>query len=515
MKFKDIAVRDFAQGVWMLDDSSPFDDASGHGNTATATGTTTSFPLVSGTTSSRIFSSTSTGSFPTTVPNQNSYTIEAWVMILDGPYQTQMILGHAGTYDGLVVESDGFSFVTKFLTSGESRAKLETDISGIHHLVGVHTPLSNILYVDGISTSAEISYEQQIDSTNTGTTLVCGESSTAQRLVLSGVAVYGYAMTSDQVTEHLSTRNTDISGTIHSNNGIELSLDASAFDLSIARLWESDDDWEQGGYTDVYVDSGIGSVYVDEVPIAGTWLNSVDLNVSTEISQSLYIDYTGYGAQVEYSFDSTTWTVVTSDESIPFALDPVIENNVIFLRVSFEAGVEGHVGYLSLIVIPDPNTKPVSGYTINTDGVVGFKELSTLTDDSGTDITSKPITVSSGTPYSTVEVWLKRTGATAFSKSFTAANSYKNGASYTAPVQGEWSIVHYTSSSPITTPITLSGDARVARVVLYATILTSQEVSDIVNSYATIPTVLADSGGTVAITQPNQPSLYGYNWSIA
>ena len=132
-------------GLWMLDDSTPFQDYSGRGRSGIQTGTaSSSIPVVSGALFSTTFSNTKLGTFNPGVFLQGketkSFSLAAWVLPI--PKTTtgvQAILSHTGVYDGLTINGKTIAFVTKYSNGTESRCEYILPHYAKVFIVGVHT----------------------------------------------------------------------------------------------------------------------------------------------------------------------------------------------------------------------------------------------------------------------------------------------------------------------------------------------------------------------------------------
>lgn len=568
------ASRDKPLGLWDLSGSSPFTDRSGYGNSGTLGGTIVRHAsLGNGLGSAAIVNNTNKASFAfatfTTGLEERSFSLEAIVRpISRGGTGEQQILGHASTYDGLVINGTVISFVTKYTNTGEARASY--DLGTLRSVVaeGVHTRKKNSLIVNGeLVAEVDITIDQQKDTYLTaGTTLSSGETTSGNDLALNMVAVYNYPLSTDFARRHavIARRCPDPGNVAQQFGGTRIVLPGSEGDIYMEHVIDEDHEWNDGLLINTVAKDGVLYPVVDGQSLPGYWLGAVPIDATS--SSSIYgviLSWEGKGEVVECSLDGISWSTVSKGQLVPqisSGFNPA--NKVLHVRVSFAGYVENDESYVSNFRATGLLTAShsVEGMTVTKVGTptlgryfhhIDYADAWGITTNGTTDALriSAPDGVGSGEGIGTIELWVKNLSAAApamladtrvsagdtqsyFYRSsgtnWTFGNStvYLNGASFTNNTtwrSNEWTLVHIVKN--VLTPSLINigqnlisterGKFQIGHVALYGKQLTATEISNIYQTYTGVPTTRANDNSVIAMSVPGDgATIYAFDWSI-
>ncbi len=537
MTFVDDAVRDGPVSLYLMDDSSPFQDYSGYNRVASSTSTAVQHSsLVAGATYSQTFDNANVVTYDTSVSQRGrerfSFSLEAWVKVVSGT-GNQQVLGNTGVDDGIWINGNVISFVLKFATAPEARITYDAQIGQTFHVVAIKTSDKIILYVNGVVTSElSLTEAQKADIfASTPGTMGSGRSSGTQKIALNAVALYSKEITPEVINRHYAEgmrglKPTEVSAT---NGGLNIPTTLDNADLFIDFLYDTAEDWNTGTINNVFVrDDKLIPQFDGTTSMAGTWTITVPLTqANTNSIYGVTLDWYGSGATVKTSLDGTTWTTAVRGvalPSIPSGYNPT--DKLLFIEVSFPGGIVDDTSYLdNLNVIGFRTGLPLKvggrqvtltkAYQRRDFPVRNFNEGWGTVVESGGSMAISADTSPESSVIRTLEVWIKMTSASNPFLSTSAAAQYFNGVAAGPWVQGAWALWHVVLSADSTTGITISGPAQIGAVNLYNTVLSATEIANIHKQYINAYSVQVLETNVVAVAEPAQSAiLYAHDWSI-
>lgn len=546
MSFLYEVLRDKPVALFMLDDSSPFQDYSGYNRTAAlvAGSQIKSVALVSGAQYSTIFSSTTYASFVSPVFTQENenreFTLEAWVTQASLSTSEQQIIGHDAQMDGLILNGTLVSFVVKY-GNGAPDAVVSYDIQGIKsiHVVGVYTTNKISLFVNGkLVDDLSLTQEQHDDFfllTSIPSNLHSGETSGSQQIAVNGICIYSKALSGADILRHykVGMRMPTADDVVSSYAGTRFALDVEKTDTFVDATWGEDIDWTDGLITNLTVDEGkLLPQFSNGVSLAGQWITSVPLDgAAGSTIYSAVLDWEGTGAVVQTSTNGTTWETVVRGTR-PANTAGLASTNTLQIRVTFPGGVtddESYIKSLRFIGIDDSSWPVRNGRTlILAGGTPGFDYLpNELNAKWGTNLPSGSSTItlsananSPAEPIRTIEYWVRRVGGNpALSATgMTTGTYYENGVAGDGVVtSGRWTLVHFVSDVDLTGTISLTGAAQVGHIAVYEEALTATQISDINLVYSNanpLNTYDATSDKLVIPESGSTHKVYAHDWTI-
>lgn len=551
MSYKYYMKRQNPVSAWILDDTLPFHDASGFGaegdKVPSATAPLLSAPLVAGAINSKVFSSTRLARFACNLfkpgLEPRPFVLEAWIYpILKSTAPTtgpQQILSHDQIFDGLSINGTVVRFSTIYATSGEAYCEYDLQQYRAAHVVGIHTAEENQLWVNGeFVASVALTDEQLVDTYSVTDTayLYSGYTTSSQNLAMNGVAFYT-TLTAEQIAQNYVTglAATEKDVVAEQYGGIEIGLYLDNADTFIDYSLDSKSDWESGLNGGVqYSSDRIVPTEFNGLSEAGDWRFSVPLDATGETSiYGVYAEWEGTGITVEHSLDGTNWSSVTNRRLCSLAsggYDPT--GKELEFRVNFPGNIANDPAHLSRFRVVGIRTATLKNHTERpvtfTDASVPrhSRQFLEYRDDAGfwlagsgseltigADPTDDPDDV-----LQTLELWVnRRSGGIALSHA--EGTVYINGASAagsTSLVIGEWSLIHYVFGSTVTDDITITGNARIGRAVIYPTSLTASEVESIYKYYTGRPVIQIIDSASVGVSEESVPvNIYDRDWSIS
>lgn len=556
-----------------MSDTSPYQDYSGYNRSATGPNTFTA-PLVANATQAAVLSNGAQATFTTSVFSQGQekkpFTLEAWVLPHEDNLGQTAILSHLGAYDGLVLTNNKVSFVTKYTSNGECRVEYDLERPRAFHIVGVHTENQNQLYIDGeLVGSLEITEEQSLDTYSATGNLVGGQTTTAQKISVNGVAVYPFTLSPENILAHFEAGRdvVDNVSVASSFNGELVNLSRDEATIFSESVWNEDEEWNAGELTNIVVEDDKIRPSLDEAGVsqAATWLNVFDLSFANTTSiYAVTVNWSGKNATVEASVDGVTWENVVRGRNlaiIPSGFNPT--DKELEIRVTFAGGIQDDDSHVSSLTVtgfldgaaPSLATRPVTVYEPGYIGVgaepIEYDSRNGLRLPPGSHAVIGVDTEDTPVHPRTVEVWLRihnlgingrfidTRDATHTGYGYYGADGvggwvgngswqavYRNAvidSSGNKATEEEWSLFHFVSNSPIDTPILLNkayvagygSDISVGQVVLYEAALSAADVSKIYKSYTGMPTVtITDSSSTTLTNDTFVPTIVSHDWSI-
>lgn len=521
--------------LWMLDDTTPFQEHSGSGNAAVVSaGTPTkSVPLVSGASFSSVFNNANRARFDNklfTVGHEDRiFVLEAWILpVPKSDTGIQKVLSHEGARnDGITVDGKVIRFGTSYVNFGDAFCEFDMQEYGLAHVVGIHTPDENELWVNGERVaSVSITEDQRADSFDISSDyLYAGETTSTQELALNAVAFYN-SLSGEDIRRNyeagIATLGQDSIFTQYGGSPLYLSIgDGSVF---IEEEWVTGADFESGMKNNVeYSPERIRPAYDGDTSLAGDWTVSVPLDAQGDTSiYGVLISYTVNDATVEASLDGSSWTDVESGELlsiIPNGFDPTGED--LRVRVSFAGGVVDDPAYLDSLFIVGYRDNEVDNDMFRTVTIShpaalrNDREPNLYRDDNGVLLNGGTLTIgpdNSAEPEEAwaLEVWVKVLSGT-MTTNFTGTK-FRNGEAYTAPPVGEWSLIHINNGADFAGNITIQGDLIVGQVNLYPE---DVDAELIFKKYSGSDFVRYVDSDDVALSEAGTPTkVYTYDWSI-
>ena len=426
-------------GLWMLDDSTPFQDYSGNNRSATQTGSaSSSIPVVSGALFSTTFGSAKIATFtPGTFlqgKEMKPFTLAAWVLPI--PKTTtgvQAILSHTGVYDGLTINGKTIAFVTKYSDGSESRCEYILPHYAKVFVVGVHTNTQNQLWINGVQVaSSDVTDDQSyLNYSSSATTLVSGQSASDQQFAGNAFAVYAHSLNErsikEQYREGIRTAGTE--NHAPSQKGEAVPLGANS--IFLETTWDDNNDWNSGIISSLAVADNMLLPDVDAnlVSLPGTWLNSVALDVAGDTTiYGAHLSWDGQRVTVETSLDGQTWFTAANGQKLQSIPQGTVTSGVdVEIRVSFAGGYSDGSEYLSSLTFTGytDSTTVSNTRTVTIEGSAALRpagDVFELRDDEGILLDGGRVVISADSAddaiqVKTLEVWAKSIGSSNFSLS--------------------------------------------------------------------------------------------------
>lgn len=531
------AVKDKPSALWLLGDASPFQEYSGSlkvGDMSVGTPAPAA-ALISETSFSSVFSSTAIGRFSVNEFRQGreakTFTLEAWVYeIISTTTGEQQVLSHSGQYDGITINGNTVSFVTKYLTAPEARASYQLQSNRKVHAVGVHTSDKNILYVNGqLVDEVELTDVQKADQfVATDGFLYSGNTTSAQKIAMAGVATYSTALSPEAVYAHYVAGNRSLVDTQVTNmyGGSPMEMNVKAGNSFTEVVWEKEL-LKTGSFINTVVDNDrLHPILSNSVSVAGTWTTAFALDTSAVTSiYGVSLDWTGQGAVVDVSLDGLTWETVskrTLVATITNGFDPT--DKELLVRVSFPGGITDDESYIERISVIGWQSNVVPVFANRTvmlthpavlrgDGAVfDYRDDVGLYLDGGSVSIGADISPDPLNPL-TIELWVRINSGTLTVNQ--TGTTYVNGAASSTIDVGEWTLYHIVTAAPVTTAITITGDVSIAHVGLYDDALTAQQISDVYDAFTGLTAVSITESSTLSVTGAIDPvKIYTHDWAI-
>lgn len=447
-------------------------------------------------------------------------------------FDDQQILSNGGTYDGLSIEGTTVRFRTEYLTQPPSEISYDLGENRLAHVVGVHNPGKNELYVDGVLVGTSmLTDEQQLDDYKTVSDgwFYCGGTSGAQELAVNAVGLYASIKPQDIERNYLAGINRLSQDRISpQHKGLAFPMRGLESSVVSFEDWSVREEFEKAMLFNVSVgDEQVRPQFEEEATDGGFWEASIPLDPSEDTSiYGVSLDWSGQNISVATSIDGEEWVDAENGElvmSVPEGMNPMGVD--LRIRVMFppsEVEGESYLERLAATVMRDNKIdSPASRSVTVTHPAVPRDdyEPGLFRDSNGIYLSTGSLTIgpdeSEGPDeVRTLEVWLKPVRG-AVNLGFSGTR-YRNGAlDSTLPV-GEWSLVHIVAPSDVVSAITISGDCIVGQVTLYSDPLTAAQITHIWKSYCgtTAFRVLDETVTTIAEGTP-VVTAYSRDWAIS
>lgn len=538
MTFSQEAVRDKPLGLYILDDTSPFLDASGLSSAGSFVGSAEAhgISLIAGSLFSQKANNSNKLAFPTSVykagRETQDFSLEASVRLIRGTNsQPLQILSHNGVYDGLVIDGTEVSFSTDYATESDAVCIFDIQQDQEIHVVGVHTSSRNSLYINGVLVAeATITDAQEKDSfASSDAALYTGASTGNDSILINGVAFYPHALSGDSVRRHYMASvnmpsSHDVVGVF---SGVSTNPGLDAEGILFDRWWSTEADWKLGALTGTAVlNDRLQPQFEEDTSIPGDWSTSVDLNMNTTSISGISIFWSGKGATVEVSLDANTWVEASNGYRLPIippGFNPTDKD--LFVRITFDGGVlndDSYIDNLNIVASRTDSVATLGGRSMAFSSASQRREymVQSVHDNNGVvlgagatveltaDLTDTPDTFAR-----TLELWLKAESTQPTIS--VSGTKYINGvASASAFPTNEWCLVHIVSGSDITGPITITGPVQIGNIGIYNYSLTATDVTNVYNQYFANSAVRVDDTSAFSITQSGEGTrLYGGAWT--
>lgn len=561
-------LKDGPIGLWSFD-STPLNDSSGYGNTATYTGSpTTTRPIVAGGVAAQHVDSGDTINYPiSSVMIQGretrAFSLEAWIKPQSG---TAAII--ARNNSGLFLDGLVLRFSMQFSTL-VSITYNHLDAGEIYHVAAVYDGNSMNLYVNGTSV-ASTDIDDSVIATGIADTTTNMKTTMTTSMVMDTPAVYNYAIDYVRVARHYNL-GIDYPEIVNLStiNGGKYYLFSDEFSYVYDTLeFGNTDDWNSGIFTGnvAAVDGNLVNLYDETATqwLTGTWTYqySVDSDVGSGITingSRISWDSTDT-ITVEYSTDDTTWTAATNGGSI-VGTQSLSSGYAIAVRVTVPttSTAQAVVNNLKIVFYTNKNIKGsdeslLASFVAPLSVTLAEESYppAAFNDNAGVLLpTGNGVSIPADTdfdPYYAVEMTVKVDTSTA-SKTILSVGS----ASITSNGSGQWTFTGLTAlyvdgvsvSSPYTfdtgrwhhiiavfagttSPVYIGNNSggsssypmRLGYVALYAATLTASQVDAIYDTWVgTAAIQIADESTSNIVehsySETSSPfRAYSYNWAI-
>lgn len=543
MSFGQITLKDKPVSSFMLD-TTPFIDISGYGRSATHVGASPTFAigLIKGAAQSVVFGNGSIGKIESPLflqgKEKDSFTLEVTVRaIRDGSSTAaQQILGHLNQMDGIILEGNTVSFVTKYLTAPQSKVSYDIQQDRSLRIVATHIEDKNSLYIDGkLVAEVSLSPEQQADRfITTDGFLYSGTTSGGQKIAVNGVNVYASALVQDAVTRHFqaATTNPNVDDIATGFGGYRIPVSLYNASLFVDHWWTSEMDWQNGSAFNILVkDATLAPQFNGDVSIPGQWMTLVPLGRTDATSiHGVAFNWDGKGVLIEVSLDGDTWEAVKRGVNIgmiPPGFNPTGQS--LQIRVSFSGGIQNDDSFLdnlNIVGLISGQTPSVHGRTVTYSNSYQEREYRPLDlhDNWGAELATNISNIeissdesSAAVPVRTIEMFIKRfpgTGVPGIQGA--TGTSYYNGKPASSSLEiGNWTLWHLVVPANITGPITITGPAQVGNVTLYEAALTATDIADIYSQYLSTTVYRITDSNPLEILEDTDPAkFYAHDWAI-
>lgn len=393
MLFISTALKEKPLALFDFSGSSPYQDYSGYGRSAVATGTPPlGMSFVSGLENSRVVSNTNYITFDTPVfvrgMELEAFSLEAWFRVFSETRSVQKVLSHTDVYDGITVYGNRITFSIPFDSGDSVSVFYDAQVGQRIHAVGTYTNKIISLYING-----ELVSQESIDSDgdyslfdSTSTQLVAGTTTGSQRIAMGSAGIYYNALSAAQIRAHYNAGiSAPDSFEVPANfNGDKIPVAISNNNLFVNYTWDTSEKWGYPRRRNLNVINDIlEPQYIDGIPSGGAWIGVVPLDALDYTSiYGMQLNWSGFPGLVETSVDGTTWYVAGRGRniaSVPQGFNPT--DKELLVKVSFYPGWR---------VTPDSAYYSTEYNSIPGPGVLADRWTSrgTYSVQSGTDIDS-------------------------------------------------------------------------------------------------------------------------------
>jgi hypothetical protein len=401
-------------------------------------------------------------------------------------------------------------------------------------VVGVYTGSKILLYVDKeLVDSFTLTEAQKADTFATTTTnLSSGDQTGTQSIAVNAIAFYGYALDAAAIERQFVLGRAmpilDAISEVYDGETISLNFDFAK--IAIDTTWDTEAEWSAGTMSNtVIMDDELVPQFDGDVSVPGFWYDAISLDALSPANiYGVVIDWDGVGAVVEVSLDGTTWETVVRGQKIDAVTESFLTTNqILVVRVSFPGSItddESYISSLHLVVMSSGITNEFNGRTVTYTGAnpnalnlpYQFDDSRSAFIDTGGSITISPDSSPDATPIRTIELWVKPSASFSTTFGLTSSAAYKNGAvSTTTLTSNRWIVYHLVVNETVTTPLVINVAGNIARMVVYPTQLTAQNVADIYAAYFKTNVQRITDANTIGVSEPaSAVDIYAYDWAI-
>lgn len=350
MLFISSALREKPLALFNFSGTSPYQDYSGYGRSAVATGSPPlGMSFVSGIDNSRVLSNSNYITFDTPVfvrgQELEAFSLEAWIKVFSETRSVQKVLSHTDLYDGLTVFGNRITFSIPFESGASISLSYDVQTGQRIHAVGTYTSKMISLFVNGTLVAQETFDDEgdysQFDST--ATQLVAGTTTGSQRIALGSAGIYYNALSEIQVKRHYDSGiSAPDSFEIPANfGGDKIPVSTSNNNLFVNYTWDTTEKWDYPRRRNLSVINDVlEPQYIDGIPTGGAWIGVVPLDALDYTSiYGMQLNWNGFPGLVETSVDANTWYVAGKGRniaSIPQGFNPT--DKELLIKVSFYPG---------------------------------------------------------------------------------------------------------------------------------------------------------------------------------
>lgn len=548
MSFLYEVLRDKPLALYMMDDTTPYQDYSGYNrNAIRVSGSNIRYPgIVSGVLSAPVFLNTTTAQFASPVFIQGNeaqpFTIGTWVINSSTANSDQQVLGNNGQMDGITLNGTIVSFVIKFTGGSEARVSYDIQTNRVVFVVGVYTRSKISLYVNGeLVDELALTEAQQADTfVATDSNLYAGPSAGSQQIALNGVYIFGRALSGTEISRHykagVNVPNSDDVAT--SLGGVRFPITIDRADTCVDVTYGVDAFWSDGVITGMIEDDGVlipeqayDSGSGTYLSIAGRWITAIPLDGAANANiYGIVLDWDGSGAVVQGSANGTSWETAVRGKRLTNSIN-LAKTTVYQVKVTFPGGSandESFINSLRVVALDDATMNmngrvvTVSGGTPNFDYNQEEMRLNwgTKIQASSDSILLSANTTLPATPIRTISFWIRRydnTGTPTLTLSDgTTGTYYENGTvGDGVTTAGRWTLVHYVSDTDLSGTIKITGPAQVANITLYEDALTATQITEDNQRYTNANFLVVSDMSTFALPDTDSThKVYAHDWSI-
>lgn len=522
-----------------MDDPAPLREYSGYATEATVVSDQYGLAQANGASAGRLCDGTHVITFDNKVIDLQSKPFSLSVVFTpvnkDGLSPAlQGIALSSGT--GLTMLDTTISFTTAYTVADDSVVSYDLGEFRKVHVVGIHTPQKNILFIDGESVAEiDLTPAQQVDVLTKSAIIKMGGTTSGRGIVSNNFAQFNYALSKDAIQDIRTFQNRRAEGSVAKSFGAkEIYFHRGERAHYLERVWDSGDDYGTGVHDGTTVDGDWLTVQKDEnaLTIAGVYRDSLSLlhDLTAEDLDSVNMTWTGKNVRIMTSIDAVTWVQAVKGRNlsnIAVGFDTDVHPDL-YIRVEFMPGVtDAYItdmrvdGYLTSTVIP------LNGERVRTfvNAVnLGNHQPAEYSDDWGVHCNGGSVTISSDTgtspdSFKTIEIWLKTITAVTISASVSSgtAATYTNAIAGTSVLPGQWMVYHFTYAAAINPTFTISGtDFSLGKIAMYPQALTATEVATVIKNYTGIQSAPAGTATEVTVSQTGEAAkVYAHDWISA
>lgn len=495
---------------------------------------------------SGVFDSTNVGKINVTPFNAQEFSLEATVIPTDTKPATttttgpQGILSNDGEFDGLSIDGTVVSFGTTYATADPAICSFDVQTYSLMHILGVHTERANSLYIDGeLVATVTLTDEQVADdyASNDGS-LYIGATASSQRLAISTVATYEYALEEDRIIKHANLAKFDrVPSHVAQGNGfLDLNIRNVEYNRYIYETYGDSTGWPTTNNS--IINDGRLERPVDENGDPTESFTVFPFALTDGDDTNIYgcvVDAWGVGLKIEASLDNETWTEIDNHRLVSIINDGDDPSNMILL-IKVTLLDTADEAFLEVLEFRGYNSgvSPTEGQELGqgrdmtiTDLAPGYQNDDELKFDDTVGLIGNGSVAwtddSEEEPKNvgTLQVIVKRLSAAAIS--FPTATAYINGTALgisNLPV-GQWAVLHLAINTPANSSITMTGDFIIANAAYNQTKLTAPEILAAYKSLFSADPLVVSSSDSIgyddyvpADDSTSRVVIYAKAWSV-